>query len=115
MEEKLASAMVKEVEAALATTRRSPRSRAGRLRRGRGGEGSSWQQVPKSKEVSSTLQVLSQPAASGRTRSVNLSQQETKPKNTKLSAQLMVDLESPGGAQGQVEPWAVYEPQVGNS
>jgi len=28
----------------------------------------------------------------------------------------MVDLESPGGAQGQVEPWAVYEPQkVGNS
>merc|ERR1740123_688264 len=100
MEEKLASAMVKEVEAALATTRRSPRSRAGRLRRGRGGEGSSWQQVPKSKEVSSTMQVLSQPAASGRTRSVNLNQQqETKPKNTKLSAQLMVDLESPGGAQ----------------
>lgn len=28
----------------------------------------------------------------------------------------MVDLESPGGAQGQSEPWAVYEPQkVGNS
>ena len=26
--------------------------------------------------------------------------------------QLMVDLDSPGGAQGQVEPWAVYEPQV---
>jgi len=28
----------------------------------------------------------------------------------------MVDLESPGGAQGQAKPWAVYEPQkVGNS
>jgi len=134
MEEKLASAMVKEVEAALATTRRSPRSRTARLRRGRGGEGSSWQQIPKSKEVSSTLQVLSQPATSGRTRSGNLNQETrsgnlnqeprsgnlkqlgTKPKNTQLSAQLMVDLESPGGAEGQVAPWAVYEPQkVGNS
>jgi len=116
MEEKLASAMVKEVEAALATTRRTARSRTGRLRRMRGGEATSWGQVPKSKEVSSTLQVLSQPAASGRTSSGNLNQQQTKPKNTKLSAQLMVDLESPGGAQGQVEPWAVYESQkVGNS
>ena len=34
-----------------------PSGRSGRLRRGRGGEGSSWQLVPKSKEVSSTLQV----------------------------------------------------------
>merc|ERR1712004_599375 len=41
MEEKLASAMVKEVEAALATTKRtSTRNREGRVRR------VSWQQVP---------------------------------------------------------------------
>jgi len=81
--------------------------------------------VPQSKEVSSTLQVLAEPPRPSKEVEYTRNQvtrpgqvkQQVKPKNTQLSAQLLVDLETPSSSQGGGQgAWAVYEPQkLGNS
>ena len=112
VEEALASKLAREVERALGTTQRTMRALDSRGARARRLYGQS--QVPQSKEVSSSLQVLAQPTPPPKAGFVKKTARLTKPRNTQLSAQLSVGLSAEAEAEG--ESWAVYEPQkVGNS